>query len=226
MSAPIQVVVVDDHPVFRLGMTALLSTLDGIECVGEAADVATALQVVTRVRPSVVLMDLHFGQGSGVEATRVLTRDHPDVGVLVVTMLSDDASLVAAMRAGARGYLLKGASAADVERSIRAVASGDLVLGAAVAGRAALLFRAGSDRPEPFPQLTDREREILGLLARGLPNAGIAQRLGLSPKTVRNNVSAILVKLQVNSRAEAITAARDEGLGDPSSDGRRGANQH
>jgi DNA-binding NarL/FixJ family response regulator len=218
VSAPIQVVVVDDHPVFRLGMTALLSTLDGIDCVGEAADVATALQVVARVRPTVVLMDLHFGQGSGgVEATRVLTRDHPDVGVLVVTMLSDDASLVAAMRAGARGYLLKGASAVDVERSIRAVASGDLVLGAAVAGRAAMLFRAGPGRPEPFPQLTDREREILGLLARGLPNAGIAQRLGLSPKTVRNNVSAILVKLQLNSRAEAITAARDEGLGSPSS---------
>lgn len=215
MTAPIRVVVVDDHPVFRLGMSALLSTLDGIECVGEAATVADALTLVARVRPTVVLMDLHFGQDSGITATRTLTSDHPEVGVLVVTMLNDDASLVAAMRAGARGYLLKGATAADVERSIRGVASGDLVLGAAVAGRANLLFRSGSAGPAPFPQLTEREREVLDLLARGLPNDGIAQRLGVSPKTVRNNVSTLLVKLRVGTRAEAIALARDEGLGAP-----------
>ncbi|MFJ6169146.1 response regulator [Micromonospora orduensis] len=215
MTAPIRVVVVDDHPVFRLGMSALLSTLDGIECVGEAATVADALTLVARVRPTVVLMDLHFGQDSGIAATRTLTSDHPEVGVLVVTMLNDDASLVAAMRAGARGYLLKGATAADVERSIRGVASGDLVLGAAVAGRANLLFRSGSAGPAPFPQLTEREREVLDLLARGLPNDGIAQRLGVSPKTVRNNVSTLLVKLRVGTRAEAIALARDEGLGAP-----------
>ncbi|WDZ83587.1 response regulator [Micromonospora cathayae] len=213
MTGPITVVVVDDHPVFRLGMVALLSTLDGIECVGEAADVPAALDTVARTRPAVVLMDLHFERGSGIEATRLLTRDRPGIGVLVVTMLDDDASLVAAMRAGARGYLLKGATAADVERSIRAVASGDLVLGAAVAGRAGLLFRAGPAGRVPFPQLTDREREILELLARGLPNAGIAHRLGLSPKTVRNNVSTILLKLGVGSRSEAIAAARDAGFG-------------
>ena len=215
MTAPIRVVVVDDHPVFRLGMSALLSTLEGIECVGEAATVADALTLVSRLRPTVVLMDLHFAQDSGITATRILTTDQPEVRVLVVTMLNDDASLVAAMRAGARGYLLKGASAADVERSIRGVASGDLVLGAAVAGRAGLLFRAGHGGPAPFPQLTDREREVLDLLARGLPNASIAHRLGLSPKTVRNNVSTLLVKLRVGTRAEAIAVARDEGLGAP-----------
>ncbi|MEU1812647.1 response regulator transcription factor [Micromonospora sp. WMMD1076] len=211
---PIRVVVVDDHPVFRLGMSALLSTLGGIECVGEAADATDALALVARVRPDVVLMDLHLGSGSGIEATRLLRRDHPAVRVLVVTMLNDDASLVAALRAGARGYVLKGASAADVERGIRGVAGGDLVLGAPLADRAGALLGARSDGP--FPQLTDREREILGLLARGLSNPLIAHRLGLSAKTVRNNVSAILVKLHLGSRAEAIALARDNGLGAPS----------
>ncbi|WFE35252.1 response regulator transcription factor [Micromonospora sp. WMMD975] len=210
---PIRVVVVDDHPVFRLGMSALLDTLDGIECVGEAADAADALTLVPRVRPDVVLMDLHLGQGSGIEATRLLRRDHPAVRVLVVSMLNDDASLVAALRAGARGYVVKGASAADVERGIRGVAGGDLILGAPLADRAGVLLGARSDAP--FPQLTDREREVLDLLARGLSNALIAHRLGLSAKTVRNNVSAVLVKLHLGSRGEAIALARDHGLGAP-----------
>ncbi|QLQ40547.2 response regulator [Micromonospora robiginosa] len=210
---PIRVVVVDDHPVFRLGMSALLDTLTGIECVGEATDAADALTLVARVRPDVVLMDLHLGQGSGIEATRLLRRDHPAVRVLVVTMLNDDASLVAALRAGARGYVLKGASATDVERGIRGVAGGDLILGAPLADRAGALL---GTRPDiPFPQLTEREREILGLLARGLANPLIAHRLGLSAKTVRNNVSAILVKLHLGSRAEAIALARDHGMGAP-----------
>lgn len=212
-AAPIRVVVVDDHPVFRLGMGALLDTLDGIECVGEAAAAAEVPALVARVRPHVVLMDLHLGKGSGFEATRLLRRDHPDVRVLVVTMLNDDASLVAALRAGARGYLLKGATAADVERGIRGVAGGDLVLGAPLADRAGALLGAPADAP--FPQLTEREREVLDLLARGLSNPLIAHRLGLSPKTVRNNVSAVLVKLHVGSRAEAIAHARDHGLGVP-----------
>ncbi|WP_254910272.1 response regulator [Micromonospora sp. NBS 11-29] len=210
---PIRVVVVDDHPVFRLGMSALLDTLGGIECVGEAADAAGILPLVARVRPDVVLMDLHLGDGSGIEATRLLRRDHPEVRVLVVTMLNDDSSLVASIRAGARGYVLKGASAADVERGIRGVAGGDLVLGAPLADRAGALLGARSDGP--FPQLTEREREVLDLLARGLANPLIAHRLGLSAKTVRNNVSAVLVKLQLGSRAEAIALARDHGLGAP-----------
>ncbi|MFI7306348.1 response regulator [Micromonospora aurantiaca] len=210
---PIRVVVVDDHPVFRLGMSALLDTLDGIECVGEAADASEARALVDSTRPDVVLMDLHLGPGSGIEATRALSRDHPEVRVLVVTMLNDDASLVAAVRAGARGYVLKGASAADVERGIRGVAGGDLVLGGPLADRAAALLGARADGP--FPELTDREREVLGLLARGLSNPLIAHRLGLSAKTVRNNVSAILVKLRLGSRAEAIARARDHGMGNP-----------
>ncbi|MFJ8691192.1 response regulator [Micromonospora wenchangensis] len=211
---PIRVAVVDDHPVFRLGMGALLDTLGGIECVGEAADASTAVALVARVRPDVVLMDLHLGQGSGIEVTRLLRRDHPSVRVLVVSMLNDDASLVAALRAGARGYLLKGASAADVERGIRGVAGGDLILGGPLADRAGALLGARADAP--FPQLTDREREVLELLARGLSNPLIAHRLGLSAKTVRNNVSVILVKLHLGSRAEAIALARDHGLGAPS----------
>ncbi|WFE39935.1 response regulator transcription factor [Micromonospora sp. WMMD998] len=211
--SPIRVVVVDDHPVFRLGMSALLDTLEGIECVGEAADAADALALVARVRPDVVLMDLHLGRGSGIEATRLLRRDHPAVRVLVVSMLNDDASLVAALRAGARGYVVKGASATDVERGIRSVAGGDLILGAPLADRAGVLLGARSDAP--FPQLTEREREVLDLLARGLSNALIAHRLGLSAKTVRNNVSAVLVKLHLGSRSEAIALARDHGLGAP-----------
>ncbi|GAA1626661.1 response regulator [Catellatospora bangladeshensis] len=214
MSAPIRVVVVDDHPVFRLGMTALLSTLDGIECVGDAADVDTALAVVDAARPQVVLMDLHFQHRSGIEATRIVTERHPGVRVLVVTMMDDDDSLFAALRAGARGYLLKEAGPAEVERAIRAVAHGELVVGAALAGQAAGLLTSGfGAAPLPFPQLTDREREVLHLVARGLDNAAVAYRLGLSPKTVRNNLSNILVKIQASSRGEAIARARDAGMG-------------
>ncbi|WP_328345609.1 response regulator transcription factor [Micromonospora sp. NBC_00421] len=214
MTSPIRVVVVDDHPVFRLGMTALLSTLDGIRCVGEAADVDAALDVVATERPDVVLMDLHFAERSGIEATRIITRRSPQTGVLIVTMLDDDESLIAALRAGARGYLLKGANATEVERSIRAIANGEMILGPAVAAHAVALWSGvRATGPAPFPQLTDREREVLNLVSRGLDNATIAQRLGLSPKTVRNNLSNILVKLQVSSRAEAIVRARDVGLG-------------
>ncbi|MEH1014759.1 response regulator transcription factor [Micromonospora sp. CPCC 206060] len=214
MTESIRVVVVDDHPVFRLGMTALLSTLDGVRCVGEAADVDTALAVVEAELPDVVLMDLHFAERSGIEATAIIARRTPQVGVLVITMLDDDESLFAALRAGARGYLLKGASPAEVERSIRSIANGEMILGSAVAAQATALLSGARTAPtHPFPQLTDREREVLTLVARGLENAAIAHRLGLSPKTVRNNLSNILVKLQVSSRSQAIARARDAGLG-------------
>lgn len=213
MTPPIRVVVVDDHPVFRLGMTALLSTLDGIICVGEAADVDTALDVVSTALPDVVLMDLHFAERSGIEATRIINQHTPQVGVLVVTMLDDDDSLYAALRAGARGYLLKGASPGEVEQSIRSIANGQLILGSAVAAQATALLSGVRAAPTAlFPQLTEREREVLALVARGLENASIAHQLGLSPKTVRNNLSNILVKLQVNSRGQAIALARDAGL--------------
>lgn len=212
--ATVRVVVVDDHPVFRMGMGALLATLDGIEVVGEAASAPEAVAVTAAERPDVVLMDLHLGESTGIEATREIARLLPEVGVLVVTMMDDDDSVFASMRSGARGYLLKGAAPAEIERAVRAVAHGEVILGAAIAAQA-VAFMAGARTagPTPFPDLTDREREVLDLVARGLDNATIARRLTLSPKTVRNHLSNILTKLQVADRAQAIVRARESGLG-------------
>jgi DNA-binding NarL/FixJ family response regulator len=210
---PIRVAVVDDHPVFRLGMAGLLGSLDGIEVVAQAED---AEQAMARIDGSVdvVLMDLHLGEDSGIETTRDLVRALPDLAVLVITMAEDDESVVAAMRAGARGYLLKSASPAEVERGIRAVANGEAILGPQVASRAMATLTSGRTAVRvPFPELSDREREVLDLLARGYDNATIARRMVLSPKTVRNHVSNILTKLGVPDRAQAMIKARDEGLG-------------
>ncbi|QYB01534.1 response regulator transcription factor [Rhodococcus sp. USK10] len=212
-TSSIRVAVVDDHPVFRLGMVALLSTLDGMEVAAQASSVAEALDVVDG-DVDVVLMDLELGDGSGVDATRRLVERHPALRVLVVTMHEDDESLVASVRAGARGYLVKGADPGEVERAVRAVANGEVILGAAVAARA-MSFMAASRRMEPtvFPELTDREREVLDLVACGYDNASISRRLVLSPKTVRNHVSNVLTKLGVPDRPAAIVRARDAGLG-------------
>ncbi|KXF56243.1 LuxR family transcriptional regulator [Rhodococcus sp. SC4] len=212
-TSSIRVAVVDDHPVFRLGMVALLSTLDGMEVAAQASSVAEALDVVDG-DVGVVLMDLELGDGSGVDATRRLVERHPALRVLVVTMHEDDESLVASVRAGARGYLVKGADPGEVERAVRAVANGEVILGAAVAARA-MSFMAASRRvgPTVFPELTDREREVLDLVARGYDNASISRRLVLSPKTVRNHVSNVLAKLVVPDRPTAIVRARDAGLG-------------
>ena len=212
-TSSIRVAVVDDHPVFRLGMVALLSTLDGMEVAAQASSVAEALDVVDG-DVDVVLMDLELGDGSGVDATRRLVERHPALRVLVVTMHEDDESLVASVRAGARGYLVKGADPGEVERAVRAVANGEVILGAAVAARA-MSFMAASRRvgPTVFPELTDREREVLDLVARGYDNASISRRLVLSPKTVRNHVSNVLTKLGVPDRPAAIVRARDAGLG-------------
>lgn len=209
----IRVAVVDDHPVFRLGMVALLSTLDGIEVVAEADSAAAAVTAVT-ADVDVVLMDIELGDGSGVEATRELLARLPAVRVLMVTMHEDDDALLASVRAGARGYLVKGADPAEVERALRAVAHGDLFLGAAVAERAmSLLASPRSLTRVVFPELTDREREVLDLVAAGHDNATISRRLVLSPKTVRNHVSNILAKLGVRDRSAAIVRARAAGLG-------------
>ncbi|MDV7084636.1 response regulator transcription factor [Rhodococcus sp. IEGM 248] len=212
-TSSIRVAVVDDHPVFRLGMVALLSTLDGMEVAAQASSVAEALDVVDG-DVDVVLMDLELGDGSGVDATRRLVERHPALRVLVVTMHEDDESLVASVRAGARGYLVKGADPGEVERAVRAVANGEVILGAAVAARA-MSFMAASRRVghTVFPELTDREREVLDLVARGYDNASISRRLVLSPKTVRNHVSNVLAKLVVPDRPTAIVRARDAGLG-------------
>jgi len=209
----VRILVVDDHPVFRLGMTALVGTLAGMQVVGDAVDVATALAAVERSRPDVVLMDLHLGDDSGIAAIRAIRARHPAVAILVITMLDDDDSLFGALRAGAAGYLLKGASPEEVERGIRAVANGEVLLGPAVGDRAVRLLTGRAGSRDPFPQLTDREREVLHLVAQGLDNATIAHRLALQPKTVRNHLSSIFVKLQVRDRAQAIVRARDQGLG-------------
>jgi len=214
----IEVVVVDDHPVFRLGLVGLLDSLDGIRVTGQAADRAGLERVIT-VSPHVILMDLHLdtpsGESeSGIELTRWLQHTRPEIAVLVITMSDDDTSVAAAMRAGARGYLLKAAAPDEVERAIRAVANGEMILGAQVAARAMAQVIGGRAAVRvPFPELTDREREVLDLVARGFDNATISQRLVLSPKTVRNHIANVLAKLSLKDRAAAIIAAREAGLG-------------
>lgn len=209
----IRVAVVDDHPVFRLGMAGLLDSLPAIRVVAQASSAAEAMERVGD-EVDVVLMDLHLGDDSGIETTRDLIRRRPDLAVLVVTMDEDDESVVAAIRAGARGYLLKSSSPEQVERGIRAVAAGEAILGPQVAARAMASLMAGRTAVRlPFPELSDREREVLDLVARGYDNATIARRMVLSPKTVRNHVSNVLTKLGIPDRATAMIRARDEGLG-------------
>ncbi|MGW2161463.1 response regulator [Nonomuraea sp. NPDC001699] len=208
----IRILVVDDHPGFRAGLRTLLAGADEIEVVDEVGSGEQALALVGRAQPDVVLMDLDMPGMGGIAATELLVRDHPHVRVLVLSMSDDDDSVFAAVRAGARGYVLKGARKAELVRSVQAVADGGAVFGPALASRLAGYFT--SDRPEPeLPGLTQREREILGLIAGHLTNPQIAARLGLSQKTVRNHVSAIFTKLQVADRSQAIMRARQAGLG-------------
>ncbi len=212
--APIRVLVADDHPVFRDGLAMLLGSVDGIEVVGTAANGAEAVEAAVRLRPDVVVMDVQMPQLNGVEATRRLAAEAPGVGVVVLTMSEDAGTVFAAVRAGARGYLVKGAEQEEIVRAITTVASGGVVFGATLALRIAEFFAAGPPTPTTaFPQLTAREREILELLAAGRSNGQIASALFLSPKTVRNNVSNVFAKLQVADRAEAIVRAREAGLG-------------
>ena len=210
----VRVLVVDDHPVFRIGMVALLEELDDIEVVGEASTEEEAVSAAAELAPDVVLMDLDLGGGSGAMATREILRTRPATGVLVVTMFADDEALFGAIRAGARGYLLKGATPGEVERAVRSVAEGAVMIGPQVAGRAIdYLTGAKSARGGAFTVLTDRERDVLELVARGHDNPTIARMLVLTPKTVRNYVSAIFTKLDVNDRATLIVRAREAGVG-------------
>ena len=210
-----RVVVADDHETFRAGLIALLQTAPGVEVVGEAATGEAGLDVVRDVQPDVVLMDVNLPGIDGVEATRRIVDAHPHVAVLVLTMHDDDETVFAAVRAGARGYLLKGAPRAELVRAVTAVAAGEAIFGPAIARRLVAFFDRPPARPDPaaFPELTDREREILELIARGRSNAEITAELVLSPKTVRNHVSNVFSKLQVRDRAEAIVRAREAGLG-------------
>jgi len=210
----VTVVVVDDHPMFRAGLRTLVEEADGLTLAGEAGDAETAIEVCEGVVPDVVLMDIKMAGGSGIEATRHIAGTLPHVAVLMVTMLEDDTSVFAAMRAGARGYILKGATPDDIVRAIRTVAAGEVIFGAALARRMGHFFTAGRDGDaHPFPQLTTRERDVLGLIADGRSNAAIAASLGLSEKTVRNNVSNVFAKLLVADRGAAVAKARTAGLG-------------
>ncbi|MBK9710631.1 MAG: response regulator transcription factor [Kouleothrix sp.] len=210
----IRVLIVDDHPLFRDGLRALLSSVADTEVVGEATGGDEAIGLAGSLQPDIILMDINMPGVNGIEATRRIVQASPHIGILVVTMFEDDDSVFSAMRAGARGYLLKGADQAEVLRAIHAVASGEAIFSPAIAVRLMRFFASPSPAapPQAFPELTEREREILALIAQGHNNNDIADKLVLSPKTVRNNVSNIFSKLQVADRAQAIVRARAAGL--------------
>jgi DNA-binding NarL/FixJ family response regulator len=212
---PIRVFIADDHTLFRDGLRALFSSIEDVELVGEAADGEKAISGVAEIQPDVVLMDIQMPGLNGIEATRRIVSTSPHVGVIVVTMLEDDDSVFAAMRSGARGYVLKGADQEQMLRTIRSVAAGEALFGSDIAERLMNFFSSlePAAGPEIFPELTDREREVLELIAQGKNNPEIARNLVISPKTVRNHVSNIFNKLQVVDRAQAIIRAREAGLG-------------
>ncbi len=211
----LRIVLADDHPVVRNGLRALLASLDGFEVVAEAADGESAVREVQLTQPDVVLMDIRMPGVGGVEATRRIRTVRPETAVLVLTMYDDDATVFTAMQAGARGYLLKDAEQEEIGAAIRAVAAGQAIFGPGVAARVLGYFEAPAavrDRDD-FPELTEREREILDLLAAGCRTATIAERLFLSPKTVSNHMTSIFAKLEVADRTAAILRARERGLG-------------
>jgi DNA-binding NarL/FixJ family response regulator len=212
---PVRVLVVDYHEEFRRGVEALLSAAPSIEVVGHAGDGRAAVAMALDLQPDVVLMDLQMPLLNGVEATERIVSSSPHISVLVLTMWVDVDSVFAAVRAGARGYLLKGARRSEVVRSIEAVGAGEVIFGPGIADRVMGYFRSARSRPaaDVFPELTDRERVVLGLIAEGKENMEIARQLSLSVKTVRNHASNIFAKLQVAHRAQAIVRARDAGLG-------------
>ena len=214
----IRILVADDHPVFRFGLRALLEAQPDMVVVGEAESGAAAVQMARSLQPDLLLMDINMPGMNGIEATRQITAVDLHPAVLIITMLDDD-TVFTAMQAGARGFLLKGAEGNETLRAIRAVANGEVIFSPGVAEQMMYFFRQGEKKriPYPFPELTPREREILELLARGLTNNAIAEKLVLSPKTIRNQTSTIFSKLKVASRNEAIVKARESGLGGASS---------
>lgn len=213
----IRILVVDDHKLFREGLIALLTNAPDTTVVGEAGTGAEAIAQAEKDQPDVVLMDIQMPDMNGIEATRRILATNPDIGVIMLTMLEDDDSLFAAMCAGARGYILKGADKAEVLRTITAVNQGQALFGPAIAGRLTAFFQRGgaaNTAVVPFPDLTDRELELLTLIAQGVNNREIATRLHISIKTVSNHISNIFNKLQVADRAQAIVKAKDAGLGE------------
>lgn len=210
----VRVLVVDDHVVFREGLRALLDRIGNIEIVAEAGSAEEAAAAADETRPDVIIMDLHLPGGGGVEATARILSAQPDSAVLVLTMYADDTHLRDAIRAGARGYLLKDADPDSIVRAILAVHQGQLIFDPGIAGQV-LAATAKPEGSRPFPSLTDREYDILDRLARGIRNDAIAARMGISLKTVQNNISCILLKLGAVDRAQAVAIARDAGLGAP-----------
>jgi DNA-binding NarL/FixJ family response regulator len=211
---PVTVVLVDDHPVVRSGLRALIESFGGFAVVGEAADGDSAVREVQLHRPDVVVMDVMMPRVDGVEATRRILRACPDAAVLVLSMAEDDEIVFSAMEAGARGYLLKGAAQEEIYRALTAVVAGEAIFGPGVATRVLGVFsRGGTGRAEAFPRLTQRERDVLELVAQGRRNSAIGAELGMAPKTVANHLSSIFAKLQVTDRSAAIVRAREEGLG-------------
>jgi DNA-binding NarL/FixJ family response regulator len=211
---PIRILIADDHPVFRFGLRALLESQTDMLVLEEVESGEQAVQMVKSLQPDLVLMDVNMLGLNGIEATRQITATTPDTAVLIITMFDDD-TVFTAMQAGARGYLLKGAQGDETLRAIRAVANGEVIFSPGVAEQMMAYFARGMETtPEaPFPDLTPRECEVLELLAQGLTNTAIAEKLVLSPKTVRNQVSNIFSKLQVATRSEAVIKAREAGLG-------------
>ncbi len=214
----IRLLIADDHTLFREGLYAILANQPDLEIVGEAGTGAQAVELAAALLPDVILMDVQMPELNGIAATQKILGANPHIGVIVLTMLEDDDSVFAAMRAGARGYVLKGADKAEMLRAIHAAARGEALFGPAVARRLVSYFQdmrelQSQAPPRAFPELTDREREVLDLIARGYNNAEIAERLVLSPKTVSNHISNVFSKLQVADRAQAIVRARQAGLG-------------
>jgi DNA-binding NarL/FixJ family response regulator len=211
----LRVLIADDHPIFRHGILALLAATPDLVAVGEACTGDEAMELAASLKPDLILMDVQMPVRNGIDATRQILAANPEIRVLMVTMFEDDASIFTAMRAGARGYLLKDAEKSDILRAVRAVGNGEAIFGPAIATRLIDYFNAPLPTPAPgeFPELTDREREILELIAQGHRNQEIARRLVLSHSTIRNYVSSIFAKLQVADRAHAIVRARQAGLG-------------
>lgn len=210
----VRVLIADDHPVFRFGLRTLLKADPAMEVVGEATNGEDAIAQTSRLSPNVILMDLNMPGMNGIEAIRRILAKHPEVQILVLTMFDDDDSVFAAMRAGARGYLLKGTEGRETLQAIHVVSTGEAIFSPAIAQRLMQFF--GTPRlpspSQPFPGLTEREREVLTLIAQGYTNQAIAEQLVISPKTLRNHISSIFSKLQVTSRLEAILRAKDAGM--------------
>ena len=207
-----RILIADDHAFFREGVRAVLANAGDCDVIGEAVDGKDAVAKALSLKPNVILMDIHMPAMNGVDAAARILRDLPNTGIIMLTMLEDDSSVFTAMRAGARGYILKGADKAELLKTIHAVANGEALFGPAIAQRITRFFAGLSHTEHPFPELTERERDILVLINEGKSNAEIADRLVISMKTVSNHISIIFNKLQVADRAQAIVKARDAGL--------------